>query len=197
MSSPRRAASRTPERLVNGHAPGTPNRTTPRSAARTPSRTPSRRTPARRRVAGTSERDVVPGSESNAGSRRSQIGSPSSPYRAGIVILSPRTILNLQSFLKHSSHATGISEFDLSSPMNYGTPSSVGSTRSGISGTPIRLRPDVRQQGSVRQLAFIPENEVRNNIFTATRYPQNLIISSFRMKTPALKVQKQIQALVT
>lgn len=40
-----------------------------------------------------------------------------------------------------------MSEIDLSSPLNYGTPSSLGSVRtprSGIRGTPVRMRPDVR-----------------------------------------------------
>ncbi len=39
------------------------------------------------------------------------------------------------------------SNIDLSSPLNYGTPSSMGSVltpRSGIRGTPVRARPDIR-----------------------------------------------------
>lgn len=39
------------------------------------------------------------------------------------------------------------SNIDLSSPLNYGTPSSIGSVatpRSGIRGTPVRARPDIR-----------------------------------------------------
>uniref|UniRef100_A0A2P2I4F0 DNA replication licensing factor MCM4 n=1 Tax=Hirondellea gigas TaxID=1518452 RepID=A0A2P2I4F0_9CRUS len=50
----------------------------------------------------------------------------------------------------------GISEVDLSSPLNYGTPSSVGSMRtprSGVRGTPIRPRPDIRTDRRVRQVA--------------------------------------------
>lgn len=48
-----------------------------------------------------------------------------------------------------------MSEIDLSSPLNYGTPSSLGSVRtprSGIRGTPIRLRPDVRSDKRIRQV---------------------------------------------
>lgn len=48
-----------------------------------------------------------------------------------------------------------MSEIDLSSPLNYGTPSSLGSIRtprSGIRGTPIRLRPDVRSDKRMRQV---------------------------------------------
>ncbi|CAG9762182.1 unnamed protein product [Ceutorhynchus assimilis] len=56
------------------------------------------------------------------------------------------------------SPATGLamSEIDLSSPLNYGTPSSMGSIRtprsSGIRGTPIRMRPDVRSDKRIRQV---------------------------------------------
>lgn len=48
-----------------------------------------------------------------------------------------------------------ISEIDLSSPLNYGTPSSIGSIRtprSGIRGTPLRLRPDIRTDRRIRQV---------------------------------------------
>lgn len=52
--------------------------------------------------------------------------------------------------------APPISEIDLSSPLNYGTPSSIASIRtprSGIRGTPIRQRPDVRTDRHLRQVA--------------------------------------------
>lgn len=51
--------------------------------------------------------------------------------------------------------AGGFQEIDLSSPLNYGTPSSLGSVRtprSGIRGTPIRLRPDIRTDKRIRQV---------------------------------------------
>ncbi|XP_058799343.1 DNA replication licensing factor MCM4-like [Phymastichus coffea] len=57
----------------------------------------------------------------------------------------------------------GMTEIDLSSPLNYGTPSSIGSIRtprSGIRGTPVRQRPDIRIDKRVRQLnvgSSIPE----------------------------------------
>lgn len=51
----------------------------------------------------------------------------------------------------------GVSEVDmLSSPLNYGTPSSVGSMRtprSGVRGTPIRPRPDIGADRRVRQVS--------------------------------------------
>lgn len=46
-------------------------------------------------------------------------------------------------------------DIDLSSPLNYGTPSSMGSIRtprSGIRGTPIRTRPDIRTDRHLRQV---------------------------------------------
>merc|ERR1719341_3037179 len=49
-----------------------------------------------------------------------------------------------------------ISEIDLSSPLNYGTPSSVGSNlrtpRTGVKGTPIRVRSDIQSEKRVRQV---------------------------------------------
>lgn len=49
--------------------------------------------------------------------------------------------------------------------MNYGTPSSVGSTRSnrsGIRGTPIRQRPDIQAERRIRQVNLGFENIVRS-----------------------------------
>jgi len=49
-----------------------------------------------------------------------------------------------------------VSEIDLSSPLNYGTPSSVGSSlrtpRTGSKGTPIRVRADIQSDKRVRQV---------------------------------------------
>lgn len=52
-------------------------------------------------------------------------------------------------------------DIDLSSPLNYGTPSSLGSIRtprSGIRGTPIRTRPDIRQDRRMRQVNIGSDN---------------------------------------
>ena len=47
-----------------------------------------------------------------------------------------------------------VSEIDLSSPLNYGTPSSVGSSlrtpRTGARGTPIRIRSDIQSDKRLR-----------------------------------------------
>jgi DNA replication licensing factor MCM4 len=67
-----------------------------------------------------------------------------------------------------------MSEIDLSSPLNYGTPSSLSSVRtprSGIRGTPIRMRPDIRTDRRIRQVnvnsdpvcVFITYNNNNNN----------------------------------
>ncbi|KAI4499768.1 hypothetical protein M0802_005024 [Mischocyttarus mexicanus] len=64
---------------------------------------------------------------------------------------------------QQSPLAAGMSEIDLSSPLNYGTPSSLGSIRtprSGVRGTPIRQRTDIRTDKHMRQVNLsepIPE----------------------------------------
>lgn len=54
------------------------------------------------------------------------------------------------------SRLAALNEIDLSSPLNYGTPSSVGSSlrtpRSGVRGTPIRPRTDIRTDRRIRQV---------------------------------------------
>lgn len=62
-----------------------------------------------------------------------------------------------------------MSEIDLSSPLNYGTPSSLGSVRtprSGIRGTPIRMRPDVRSDKRIRQVNVGASDQVSLLLFT-------------------------------
>lgn len=71
-----------------------------------------------------------------------------------------------------------MSEIDLSSPLNYGTPSSLGSIRtprSGIRGTPIRMRPDVRSDKRIRQVNV--GNEAAVSIFTLRFYWVTISIS--------------------
>ncbi|XP_035785271.1 DNA replication licensing factor MCM4-like isoform X1 [Anopheles albimanus] len=62
--------------------------------------------------------------------------------------------------------AHGISEIDMSSPLNYGTPSSMGSIRtprSGVRGTPMRKRADVRVDQFFRQV-FVGSHDSGPNI---------------------------------
>lgn len=92
-----------------------------------------------------SQRTPTKRPSSNAGTPmrygRNQEGTGSSPVNI-VPASSPGTAL-------------AMSEIDLSSPLNYGTPSSLGSVRtprSGIRGTPIRMRPDVRTDRRIRQV---------------------------------------------
>lgn len=58
-----------------------------------------------------------------------------------------------------------IHDIDLSSPLNYGTPSSMGSIRtprSGIRGTPIRARTDIRQDRRLRQVNIGSDHVSKN-----------------------------------
>lgn len=60
-----------------------------------------------------------------------------------------------------------IHDIDLSSPLNYGTPSSLGSIRtprSGIRGTPIRVRPDIRQDRRMRQVNVGSDHVSRDDL---------------------------------
>lgn len=77
MSSPRNSGYRTPDHVTNNGGSRTPSRNTPRAGNRTPSNVG---TP-RRRLIGTSERDVIPPSDGSMTPRRSQ--APSSPFHGG------------------------------------------------------------------------------------------------------------------
>ena len=63
----------------------------------------------------------------------------------------------------NSVHGPGsvlVSEIDLSSPLNYGTPSSLGSstfrTPGANRGTPIRIRSDIQSERRLRQVNVAP-----------------------------------------
>ncbi|KAI5751579.1 hypothetical protein M8J77_008861 [Diaphorina citri] len=146
----------------------TPGRTpsTRRSSQNTPVQTPSQqdsdgsRTPGRNSV----------GSTPQVASRRtpSSRGTPTSlatPQRPSVVTggleviqESPATPSSRRT-VAQSPFTDRMSEIDLASPLNYGTPSSIGSLRtprSGIQGTPIRLRPDIRTDRRIRQVSVGP-----------------------------------------
>lgn len=80
--------------------------------------------------------------------------------------------------------AAHIHDIDLSSPLNYGTPSSMGSIRtprSGIRGTPIRVRPDIRQDRRMRQVnigsdALEPIAEQRSDVTPSGEVAPQLVI---------------------
>ncbi|BFG03376.1 DNA replication licensing factor MCM4 [Drosophila madeirensis] len=94
-----------------------------------------------------------------------------------------------------------MSEIDLSSPLNYGTPSSMGSIRtprSGIRGTPLRARPDIRTDKRIRQVPIgggsglepIPEkgSETTDPVSESSQAPQlvvwgtNVVVSQCKSK---------------
>ncbi|XP_055374782.1 DNA replication licensing factor MCM4 [Condylostylus longicornis] len=93
---------------------------------------------------------------------------------------------------------SNMSEIDLSSPLNYGTPSSMGSVRtprSGIRGTPVRVRPDIRSDKRMRQVSVglnenlqsIPESEqdLQSESSTAPQlviWGTNVIVSQCKTK---------------
>ena len=59
-----------------------------------------------------------------------------------------------------------VSEIDLSSPLNYGTPGSAGSLRTpGLRGTPIRIRSDIQSEKRLRQVNVgnVPSQEGASN----------------------------------
>lgn len=128
----------------------TPSKTPMKTPLKTPSRTPyatprsSRNTPARS-LRGT------PRSARLTPSRRFNIDS-----EIAIGETSPNPLLSsLQSSLEvpPTSPHPGFSEIDLSSPLNYGTPSSAGmGTPRSIRGTPIRHRSDIRSERKLRQV---------------------------------------------
>lgn len=82
------------------------------------------------------------------GSRHAQETiAPSSEGPSSVPLSSPNRLVQ-------TSPIVGMSE-DLSSPLNYGTPSSLASVRtprSGIRGTPVRQRPDVQSDRRTRQV---------------------------------------------
>ena len=68
-----------------------------------------------------------------------------------------------------------VSEIDLSSPLNYGTPSSVGSshlrTPRSIRGTPIRLRSDIQSERRLRQVNVTGSGAARTPVPTDSAHP--------------------------
>ncbi|XP_066581381.1 DNA replication licensing factor MCM4 [Prorops nasuta] len=161
MSSPMRPP-RTPVRQNdNASTNGTPRRFRTPASTRSPL---SNRTPTRSTASGRHE-SPRPGT-SNAvdtplrwGSRPvQQTIAASSEGQQSVPASSPNRAL------QSSPLAAGMSEIDLSSPLNYGTPSSLASVRtprSGIRGTPIRQRTDIRSEKRMRQVNLaepIPED---------------------------------------
>lgn len=92
--------------------------------------------------------------------------SPGSEAQSGVIpdtslLSSPRANQPMDG--KHLPHTVllvfncegilGISEIDMTSPLNYGTPASRGTTPGGVGVTPIRARTDVRSERRMRTVA--------------------------------------------
>lgn len=84
-----------------------------------------------------------------------------------------------------------MSEIDLSSPLNYGTPSSLGSVRtprSGIRGTPIRMRPDVRSDKRIRQVQVGGSDAVSSKLLIIVFNMSLLLYYTNFIKGPSIEV---------
>ncbi|XP_055919895.1 DNA replication licensing factor MCM4 [Eupeodes corollae] len=155
------------------------------SPARTPGRSGNRgqRTPTRRPSAQDAETPMRMGARAVASDNVSL--PPTSPGGLSVPPTSPARAAPIN-----------MSEIDLSSPLNYGTPSSMGSIRtprSGIRGTPVRARPDIRTDKRMRQVAVggealepIPEQQSETS--EASTGPQlviwgtNVVVSQCKTK---------------
>ncbi|KAB7499902.1 DNA replication licensing factor MCM4 [Armadillidium nasatum] len=138
--TPRKTPSKTPRK--------TPSKTPGKTPSKTPGKTPTK----------TPRRALAPDVLSSSPSRRSTRSTPGkrsdTSELAPLPPSSPGSELLPPTSPAVRAH-TGISEIDLSSPLNYGTPSSVGSLRtprSGIRGTPLRQRTDIRSDRKIRQV---------------------------------------------
>ncbi|XP_002731973.1 DNA replication licensing factor mcm4-like [Saccoglossus kowalevskii] len=161
-STPKRGRSKEP-----------PSETTPSKKGKAPieNGTPQRKgaqngTPSRRSERGTPASKVgTPSRRSTRGTRGSSPPSKrmdSSPGLAPLPSSPPTAAPSLFSSPAAPSRAATTSEIDLSSPLNYGTPSSrIGSTpgRHG-GGTPIRVRSDIRSERKMRQVNLVSEPSV-------------------------------------
>jgi hypothetical protein len=90
---------------------------------------------------------IAESSEMDSSQQQQQVNAITSPLAAG---------------------AMGLSEIDLSSPLNYGTPSSLGSLRTprtGIQDTPVRVRADIGSERTLRQIAIPEQVYLINSLF--------------------------------
>uniref|UniRef100_A0A4W3HCA8 DNA replication licensing factor MCM4 n=1 Tax=Callorhinchus milii TaxID=7868 RepID=A0A4W3HCA8_CALMI len=92
------------------------------------------------------------------------------------------------------SRHSAASEFDVSSPLTYGTPSSrvEGTPRSGVRGTPIRQRPDLGSARKARQVDLQAEQPVVDEIVTSEQsLGQKLVIWGTDVNVAACKEKFQ------
>jgi len=165
MSSPRSTASGTPSRRSNRNAPsnpGTPSSTVSSTRASTRGKT------SQEESMDTSDHDMSdlarplppsspiksPSSVSVTSSAKKSKKGGAAPYvdnqpYGGPGSVGPPSVYG-------GPGSVLVSEIDLSSPLNYGTPSSLGSstfrTPGAVRGTPIRIRSDIQSERRLRQV---------------------------------------------
>ncbi|XP_014220364.1 DNA replication licensing factor MCM4 [Trichogramma pretiosum] len=159
MSSPMRApttrsAATTPRQQRNQPATASPRiRSSPRTRAANATNNSQNGTPRAKQGPSTASTDTPLRWGHNRKTQETIAASSEGPS-SGVPASSPNR------FLATSPLPMGMTEIDLSSPLNYGTPSSLGSIRtprSGIRGTPLQQRPDIRSDKRLRQVNVIPE----------------------------------------
>ncbi|XP_065345758.1 DNA replication licensing factor MCM4 [Cloeon dipterum] len=147
MSSP--APSRTPSKRTTRSQTNTPSRDeasekgTPAKRRATPQKSPAT-TPLR---VGARGRNARPGAMGTI-AESSELGTPAGGSQENNAMTSPLAI---------GAEHMGLSEIDLSSPLNYGTPSSLGSLRTprtGIQDTPVRVRADIGSERTLRRIVL-------------------------------------------
>uniref|UniRef100_A0A0C9QPN2 DNA helicase n=1 Tax=Fopius arisanus TaxID=64838 RepID=A0A0C9QPN2_9HYME len=129
---------------------GTPRRQPRTPSSKTPQGSAARETPSKQGLQKASASSLITTPQRRHGSQRvtQETVAASSEGPGSVPASSPNRILQ-------TSPIVGMSDVDLSSPLNYGTPSSLGSIRtprSGIRGTPVRQRPDIRTDKRIRQV---------------------------------------------
>ena len=170
MSSPGSTAPDTPSRRSTRNAPSGPGSPSSVASSRQSSRRGEKKT--REDAMDTSDHDMSdlarplppsspiksPSSVSvTSSAKKSKRGVPA-PYVDNQPAGGPGSVLGGPASNYGGPGSVLVSEIDLSSPLNYGTPSSMGSSTFrtpgavGVRGTPIRIRSDIQSERRLRQV---------------------------------------------
>jgi len=107
---------------------------------------------------GRSSRNSVRSSKQGDEMETSDMSELAAPLPSSPAIMNPPSVGGVDNIYttRGGPGSVMVSEIDLSSPLNYGTPSSVGSSlrtpRTGTRGTPIRVRSDIQSDRRIRQV---------------------------------------------
>eukprot|EP00092_Neocalanus_flemingeri_P030424 GFUD01033026.1.p1 GENE.GFUD01033026.1~~GFUD01033026.1.p1 ORF type:complete len:866 (+),score=291.09 GFUD01033026.1:48-2600(+) len=95
-------------------------------------------------------------SSRNSAMETSDMSELAAPLPSSPANMNPPSVGGMDDQPRGGPGSVMVSEIDLSSPLNYGTPSSVGSSlrtpRTGSRGTPIRVRSDIQSDRRIRQV---------------------------------------------